>query len=111
AVARAVIRGAPILLLDEPTTGLDLESEQAVMRALGRLMRGRTTIIVSHKLQLVESADEILVIDGGRIVQSGTGAELIVRGGLYARMHALAGASGTLFADEAPGPLVEAPAP
>ncbi len=109
AVARAMVRGAPILLLDEPTTGLDVESEQLVMKALARLMRGRTTLLVSHRLQLVEQADEILVIDKGRIAESGSSAELIVAGGVYARLHGLAGATGVLFADERAGQLVELP--
>ncbi|HET6202845.1 MAG TPA: ABC transporter ATP-binding protein [Planctomycetota bacterium] len=90
AIARAIVRNAPILLLDEPTTGLDAKSEQLVMRGLARLMEGRTTVLVSHKLGLIERADRILVIDGGRLVESGTHAELLRAGGLYAQVRATA---------------------
>ncbi len=95
AIARAIVRNAPILLLDEPTTGLDAKSEQLVMGALARLMEGKTTLVVSHKLDLIQRADRILVIDGGRLVESGTDAELLPAGGLYAQLRAAA-ASDTL---------------
>ena len=88
AIARALVRNAPILLLDEPTTGLDAKSEQVVMRALERLIEGRTTFLVSHKLSLVERAHKILVIDQGRIAEAGTPAELLRAGGLYAQLRA-----------------------
>jgi ABC-type multidrug transport system fused ATPase/permease subunit len=93
AIARSIVRGAPILLLDEPTTGLDAKSEQLVMQGLVRLMEGKTTLLVSHKLSLVERADLILVLDRGRIAESGTSAELLRRGGLYAQMRAAAAAN------------------
>jgi len=93
AIARSIVRGAPILLLDEPTTGLDPKSEQLVMQGLDRLMQGKTTLLVSHKLSLVERADLILVLDRGQIVESGTSAELLRRGGLYAQMRAAAAAN------------------
>jgi ABC-type multidrug transport system fused ATPase/permease subunit len=96
AIARALVRGAPILLLDEPTTGLDAKSEQLVMRGLNRLMHGKTTLLVSHKLGLVERADLILVLEAGRIVESGTAAELLARGGLYAQLRAAAANEGEL---------------
>ena len=102
AIARALLRNAPILLLDEPTTGLDAKSEQVVMRALERLMEGRTTFLVSHKLGLVERAHKILVIDQGRIAESGTAAELMRARGLYAQLRA-AGADSGMFGGE---PLV-----
>jgi ATP-binding cassette subfamily B protein len=93
AVARAMVRNAPILLLDEPTTGLDVESEKLVMDALERLMTGKTTLIISHKLSLIERVDKVLVIDGGRIVESGTPAELRASGGIYAHLCELAAAN------------------
>jgi ATP-binding cassette subfamily B protein len=90
AIARAMIRNPPILLLDEPTTGLDVENEQLVVEALECLMRGKTTILISHRLTLVERADRLLVIDGGRLVEAGTPAALRTAGGIYARLCALA---------------------
>jgi ATP-binding cassette subfamily B protein len=89
AIARAVIRDAPILVLDEPTTGLDQESEETVMRALERLMEGRTTVMIAHKLSTVRRADRLYVIEGGEILEQGTHAELITNGGRYARAYAL----------------------
>jgi ABC-type multidrug transport system fused ATPase/permease subunit len=94
AIARAMIRNPPILLLDEPTTGLDVENEQLVIEALERLMRGKTTLLISHRLRLIERVDRVLVIDGGRIVESGTPARLRSAGGLYARLCSLAPAGG-----------------
>jgi len=96
AIARAIVRDAPILLLDEPTTGLDNNSEQLVMRALGLLIAGRTTIVVSHKLDLIERADRILVFDRGRLVEAGTSKELLAAGGCYAQLHAAAAGAATL---------------
>ncbi|MHB2165552.1 ABC transporter transmembrane domain-containing protein [Alsobacter sp. R-9] len=89
AIARAVLRDAPILLLDEATSALDAESETLVQGALDRLMEGRTTIVIAHRLATVLKADRILVMDGGRIVEEGTHAELVTRGGLYARLARL----------------------
>ena len=94
AVARAMIRNPPILLLDEPTTGLDVENELLVIEALECLMRGKTTLLVSHRLSLIERVDRVLVFDGGRIVESGTPAALRAAGGLYARLCHLAPAGG-----------------
>ena len=89
AIARALVRDAPILLLDEPTTGLDVESEALVMDALLRLMHGRTTIMIAHRLNTVEQADVILVMQHGRICESGTHAELVRLGGVYARWRTM----------------------
>jgi len=86
AIARALLRDAPILILDEPTAALDAESEELVMSALERLMRGRTTFIIAHRLSTVRQADLIVVLDQGRIVEQGRHAELIRRGGAYARL-------------------------
>ncbi len=88
-LARAFLKDAPILLLDEATSALDAESEKLVQEALARLMRGRTTLVIAHRLSTVRDADLIVVMEGGRIVQRGSHEALIAEGGAYARLHAL----------------------
>ena len=87
AIARAIVRNSPILILDEPTSGLDAASEELVFDALQRLMEGRTSIVIAHRLATIQSANTIFVIDEGTIVQQGTHDELIRRGGLYAHLY------------------------
>ena len=89
AIARALLKDAPILILDEATSALDTESERHIQAALAQLVRNRTTFVIAHRLSTVEQADRILVLDGGRIAESGTHAQLLVHGGLYAQLHRL----------------------
>jgi subfamily B ATP-binding cassette protein MsbA len=86
-IARALLKNSPILILDEATAALDNESERRVQQELSVLMHGRTTLVIAHRLSTVEGADRILVLDQGRVVESGTHQELIDRGGLYAALH------------------------
>jgi ATP-binding cassette, subfamily B, bacterial len=91
AIARTVLRNPPVLVLDEATSALDTETERAVQAALDRLAEGRTTIAIAHRLSTVRDADEIVVLDHGRVVERGTHAELLARGGRYAALAARAG--------------------
>jgi subfamily B ATP-binding cassette protein MsbA len=88
-IARALLKDSPVLILDEATASLDNESERKVQQELGILMQGRTTLVIAHRLSTVEGADRIIVMDQGRIVESGTHGELLSRGGLYAALHGL----------------------
>ena len=89
AIARALVRGAPILLLDEATSALDAENERLVQHALADAMQGRTTLVIAHRLATVLAADRIVVMDAGKVVEEGTHADLLARGGLYARLAEL----------------------
>ncbi|RXR07562.1 lipid A export permease/ATP-binding protein MsbA [Pseudoxanthomonas composti] len=87
AIARAMLKDAPILILDEATAALDNESERLVQEALQKLLPDRTTLVIAHRLSTIEHADQVLVLDQGRLVEQGTPAELLERGGLYAHLH------------------------
>jgi subfamily B ATP-binding cassette protein MsbA len=87
AIARALLKDAPVLILDEATSALDTESERRVQAALGRLMQGRTTLVIAHRLSTIEKADLIIVMREGAIVEQGTHAELVARGGYYSTLN------------------------
>ena len=89
AIARAMLKDAPILILDEATAALDNASERLVQDALARLIPDRTTLVIAHRLSTIEHADQVLVLDGGRLVEQGTHAALLARGGVYAHLHAM----------------------
>jgi subfamily B ATP-binding cassette protein MsbA len=108
AIARALYKDAPVLVLDEATSALDTESERAVQDALQRLMAGRTTLIIAHRLSTIEHADRIVVMQAGRIVESGTHDSLLAAQGAYARLHSVARISG---ADDIAQAMADIPAP
>jgi subfamily B ATP-binding cassette protein MsbA len=87
AIARAIVRNSPILILDEPTAGLDAASEVAVIEALDRLMKGRTSIVIAHHLSTIRKADVIFVVRGSQVVEHGTHDALLASGGFYAELH------------------------
>ena len=111
-MARAFLRNAPILILDEPTSSIDSKTEAVILDALARLMVGRTTFVIAHRLSTIRRADQILVVEGGRILESGTHEVLLAAGGryadLYRRQYDL---EKNLFLAEGEGDLVEEPEP
>ena len=85
-IARALLKDAPVVLLDEATASLDVENESAVQTALSRLLRGKTVLVIAHRMRTVAGADHIVVLENGHVAQQGAPAELIEQGGLYRRM-------------------------
>ena len=87
AIARALLKNAPVLILDEATSALDNESEHRIQRALDNIMKGRTTLVIAHRLSTVEHADTIVVMDEGEIVATGSHLQLLEQGGLYSQLY------------------------
>jgi ABC-type multidrug transport system fused ATPase/permease subunit len=90
-IARAFLKDAPVLLLDEPTSALDPATEKAIMETIAELMKGRTTLIITHRLSTVHRLGRIVLLEKGRIAEQGTGPELLAAGGAYARLYRAAG--------------------
>ena len=105
AIARAILKNPSILIFDEATSALDSETEQAIQEELERIAEGRTTLVIAHRLSTVMNADQILVLDGGRVVERGTHRALLAAGGAYAQMWAL-----QLQEDESPASAPDAEA-
>jgi ABC-type multidrug transport system fused ATPase/permease subunit len=106
AIARALLKDAPIILLDEATSALDSETERKIQDALARLTRGRTTIVIAHRLSTVVDADRILVVDNGQIVEEGRHPDLLRRGGIYERLSRLQFADDRAPEDRRPARIV-----
>lgn len=102
AIARTLLKNAPVLILDEATSALDSESERFVQAGLETLMQGRTTVVIAHRLSTIEKADRIVVMEGGRVVETGTHAELLAHGRIYAKLHALQFGDGSRTAARIP---------
>ena len=98
-VARAILKDAPILILDEPTSAIDTVTEASLLEAIERLRRGRTTIVIAHRMSTIASADWIIALEHGRIVDRGSQDELLRRGGVYARYYAMQSAPGAGHAE------------
>ena len=93
-IARALLKDAPVILLDEATASLDAESETLVQRAVSRLVKGKTVLIIAHRMRTVEGADKLVLLKDGKVAEQGTPRELLERGGIYAKMCALQQQSG-----------------